>query len=112
MITVIESYFLKSEYAPHALRVLQELDDLLGPNAHANPGHTGHAQFLQDTADSTQVRLVYQWRDAGSFAELLCTEEALLPKFIAKYCSRPRVIQVHDELPVEVDDDDDVHSEL
>jgi hypothetical protein len=107
MIFVIESYFLKSEYTPQALTVLQELDDLLGPNAHANPGHTGHAHFLQDASDPTQVRLVYAWGDQGSFADLARSEEPLLVNFLEKYCCAPRLIQVHRELPVEVDHHED-----
>ena len=106
MITIIESYFLKPDYAEQALRVLQELDNLLGPNAHTNRGHADHAHFLQDAADPTQVRLVYQWRDPESFGELVSSEAALLPEFIGKYCSAPRVIQVHEELAVEVDHDE------
>ena len=112
MITIIESYLLKPGYAPQALSVLQELDNLLGPNAHANSGHAGHARFLQDASDPAQVRLVYEWRDRESFAELLRSEEALLPDFLAKYCAGPRVVQVHDELAVEVEHDDDEPAEM
>jgi hypothetical protein len=106
VITIIESYFLKPGYAAHALSVLQELDNLLGPNAHANSGHAGHARFLQDASEPSHVRLVYEWRDRESFAELLHTEEALLPDFLAKYCAGLRVVQIHDELAVEVEHDD------
>lgn len=107
MITIIESYCLKPAYAPQALSVLQELDDLLGPNAHANSGHAGHARFLQDASDPAQVRLLYEWSDRESFAELQRSEEALLADFLVKYCAGPRVVQVHDELAVEVEHDDD-----
>jgi len=107
MITVVESYRLKPAYAPHALQVLQELDDLLGPNAHTNAGHVGHARFLQDASEPAQVCLVYQWRDHKSFMDLVRNEEKLLGDFIAKYCSGPRSIQIHNELPVEVDHDED-----
>ena len=107
MITIIETYILKPAFAPQALEVFQQLDNLLGPNAHANPGHAGHAHFLQDAAEPTQVRIVYRWRDPESFGELVHSEEPLLADFIGKYCAGPRVIQVHEELAVEVDDHDD-----
>jgi heme-degrading monooxygenase HmoA len=104
MIFVIESYSLKPQYVPQALTVFQKLDDLLGPNAHSNPGHVGHAHFLQDQSDRTQIRLVYEWRDQDSFSELTRSEEPLLSDFLKKYCRAPRLIQVHRELPVEVGD--------
>ena len=106
MINIIESYSLKSDFAPQALTILQELDDLLGPNAHANRGHMGHARFLQDATDPTQVRLVYRWRDIESFTELVRAEEVLLSDFLQKYCVGPRLIQIHNELPVEADHDE------
>ena len=101
MITIIESYSLKPEHVHGALEVLQELDCLLGPNAHRNRGHVGHAIFLQDEVNPTEVCLVYDWRDRESFEELLVSEEPLLGNFQSKYCSRPRIVRVFKSIAVE-----------
>jgi len=102
MIHVTERYWLKSEYAADAARIMKELDDILGPAAHENEGWVEHASFLQDRLHRHQVAIVYRWLNAESFWELVHDEEPRLVQFYKKYCAKPREISMFEELDVEV----------
>jgi len=107
LITVMETWFFKSELADRALELMQEEDELVGPNAHDHPGWSGHADFYQRADDPSQVVIVYPWLNRESHADLTAKEEPLLSEFVAKYCRRPRVFEFFTELPVEVEHDHD-----
>jgi hypothetical protein len=106
MITVVETWQLKPEVADDALRLMQEMDDLVGPNAHAHSGWCGHARFLRGHDDSARVVMLYPWRSKELHEDLLRTEESMLADFQRAYCARPREIRYYDELDVEVEHDD------
>jgi hypothetical protein len=104
-LTVVELWHLKPELADDALRLMQEMDDLLGPSAHEHPGWCGHAQFLQSHADPALVTMLYPWRSKELHEDLVRGEEPMLERFYEEYCTRPREIHYHDELEVEVEHD-------
>lgn len=105
MITVIETWYLKDDFTDQALQIMQEMDDLVGPNAHEDPGWHGHAQFFQRADDVSQVFIVYPWRSREMHERLSRAEEPLLAAFTDKYCQRPRTFEYVTELPVEVEHD-------
>jgi 3-oxoacyl-[acyl-carrier protein] reductase len=105
MVTVIETWFLKSEFADRALPLMQDMDDLVGPNAHDDPGWSGHALFYQRDADPNQVIMMYPWGGVDAHKALCASEKALLKDFTAKYCERERTVEYLTELPVDVDHD-------
>lgn len=109
MITVVEVWRLRPEVAGDALRVMQEMDDLVGPNAHAHPGWCGHARFLRSHQDPGRLVMLYPWRSRELHEDLLRGEEAMLARFHDTYCTRPREIHYYDELEVEVEHDDHGH---
>ena len=106
MVTVIETWFLKKEFTSRAVPVMQELDNIVGPNAHADPGWCGHAHFYQADAESNQVLMMYPWRSRGMHWQVCAVEDPMLEEFTEKYCERPRRVEYLSELPVEVDHDD------
>lgn len=103
MITVVETWRLKPEHARDAARIMQEMDDLVGPNAHAQPGWCGHARFLQSQAHPEVVLMIYPWRSREAHAALEGQEEPLLAAFLARYCAGPREVAYFSELAVEVE---------
>jgi hypothetical protein len=105
VVTVIETWFLKKEFTDRVIPVMQELDDIVGPNAHADPGWCGHADFYQYDDEPTQVIMVYPWRSREVHLQLCAVEEPMLEDFTGKYCERPRRVEYLTELPVEVDHD-------
>lgn len=107
MITVMETWYLKD--ADRALQIMQDMDELVGPNAHDDPGWCGHAQFFQHTDQPDQVIMIYPWRSQVLHESLCETEEDLLAEFVAANCERPRTIQYLAELPVETEHDHDHH---
>ena len=102
-VSVVEAWHLKPEHEGDALRLMQEMDDLLGPNAHAHPGWCGHAHFFQSHVDPSLVLMLYPWRSKELHEDLLQSEEPLLERFYEEYCARSREIQYYDELEVEVE---------
>lgn len=106
MITVVERWFLTAEAADRALEVMQEMDELVGPPAHRDPGWCGHARFLQSQQRPGEVLMVYPWRSRAMHEELRRAEEPGLRTLYARSCTRPREIEYYDELPVDVEHDD------
>ena len=103
MIKVSETWRLKPEFAQLAIEIMQEMDDLVGPNAHGDPGWSGHAKFLQSAADPAKVLVVYRWRSREEHERLAASERPLLAAFQDKYCAAPREIQYYTEIPVDAD---------
>ena len=106
MITVLEIWYLKPELAERAPALMQEMDDLVGPAAHAHPGWCGHARFYQRRLPHHgEVVMLYPWRSRELHEELQAREEPVLVAFTEKYCAAPRTIEYLDEIPVEVEHD-------
>ncbi len=106
MIWVLEHWHLKPGTGD-VTAVLQEMDDLLGPAAHAHPGWCGHARFFSRLDDGTEAMMLYPWRSRDLHEDLARGEEPKLADFFDRYCTKPREIIYYDELPVDVDDDHD-----
>lgn len=107
MISVIEHWYLKPGLESRALELMQEMDDILGPNAHDHPGWAGHAHFYQSREDPLHLLMLYPWRSIEMHEDLARGEEPMLEEFYEKYCSRRREITYFEELPVEVEHDHD-----
>lgn len=107
MIAVVEVWRLKPGFEDDALRLMQEMDDMLGGNAHAHPGWCGHARFFQSVADRTTVMMLYPWRSRELHEDLLASEEPMLGPFYERYCTARREVHYYDELDVDVEHDDD-----
>ncbi len=103
MITVLEIWSLKPEYEQQAQRVMQEMDDLLGPPAHEHPGWNGHALFYQNIDHPLEVFILYPWKSRELHLDLIKQEEPKLQSFYATYCSSPRRIHYYQMLPVDVE---------
>lgn len=106
MITVFEVWHLKPQYRGSTLQVMQEMDELVGPPAHRDPAWSGHARFYQSRDRPDLVLMVYAWRSIEDHKRLAAAEDPMLRSFVERYCSAPREISYHDELPVDVDHDD------
>ena len=111
MISVLEVWHLKPEFAPRALELMQQMDDVVGPPAHRHPGWCGHARFLQSRSDPTRVLMLYPWRSHELHADLTRDEEPTLADFYQRYCTRPREIHYYSELAVDVDGDHADHAD-
>ena len=109
MITVTEVWRLKPGLDGRALELMQEMDDLVGPDAHRHRGWRGHARFLQNVDRPSEVVMEYLWQSVESHADLRRREDVLLRDFYATYCASPREIRYYDELEVEVEHDHDDH---
>jgi hypothetical protein len=105
VISVVEVWRLKPGLEGDALAVMQEMDDLLGGNAHAHPGWCGHARFFQSQADRGTVMMLYPWRSRELHEDLLATEEPLLAPFYERCCTARREVHYYEELDVEVEHD-------
>lgn len=103
MITVMETWFLAPGLEGRAFEILQEMEDLLGPAAHAHPGWLDHAQFLQCQDDPRRLVVLYPWRSRELLDDLLAGEEPRLRRYVERYCSRPREVLCFSELPVDVE---------
>lgn len=101
MITVVESWYLKSGLEEEAGRILDEMEELLGPSAHAHPGWCGHARFFQSTADRSRLLVVYPWRSLDLLDDLLAAEEKILAPFYESYFRQRRQVETYRELAVE-----------
>ena len=104
--TVMETWHLKPGFAPQAVALMQEMDDLVGPGAHEDPGWCGHASFFQSRTDPTIVHMIYPWRGEEEHRVLAAAERDLLGPFHQRYCELEREISYFTELPVDVDHDD------
>jgi 3-oxoacyl-[acyl-carrier protein] reductase len=103
MITVMEVWYLKPGLEPRTLDILREMENLLGPAAHAHPGWLDHARFLQDEDDPPRLVVLYSWRSRELLADLLASEEQMLERFVERYFTRPRQIFCLNDVPVDVD---------
>lgn len=103
MITVMETWFLKPGLEDRALEILQEMEELVGPPAHAHPGWLDHARFLQGEDDPRRLVVLYPWRSRELLDDLLAGEEPRLRRFVERYCARPREVLCFNELPVDVE---------
>jgi hypothetical protein len=103
MIIVMETWSLRPEFADQALELMQKMDDLVGPNAHADAGWSGHARFYRDHDDPARVLMSDPWRSVDEHRALSDSEETLLADFQDAYCASPRKVKYFDELPVDVD---------
>lgn len=109
-VAVMEVWHLKPEMDGRAFEIMQEMDDLVGPNAHEHPGWSGHAYFYQSQESPHELVMLYPWRSQEEHAELVEQEKPLLAGFYDKYCASPREIRYYDELPVDVDHRDEDHA--
>jgi 3-oxoacyl-[acyl-carrier protein] reductase len=105
MIWVLELWYLKPE-VDNITEAMQEMDDLLGPAAHADKGWCGHARFFAQLDDASRGMMLYPWRSLELHERLARDEEPKLAAFYEKYCTRPREIHRYTELPVDVDGHD------
>lgn len=103
MVTVMEVWHLKPEYVTNSTEIMQEMDDLVGPNAHEHPGWCGHASFFQDADNPTRITMIYPWANRELHEDITNREKNLLQGFIAKYCSSDRLIGYFDQLSVDVE---------
>lgn len=102
MIWVVEDWHFRPEVAADVTAAMQELDDLLGPGAHAHPGWCGHARFFAEDGDASRGLMLYPWRSRNSHRDLVAREEPRLAGFYDRYCVGGRRIRYYDELAVDV----------
>jgi 3-oxoacyl-[acyl-carrier protein] reductase len=105
-VVVLETWHLRPELSDRAIELMQTMDDLVGPAAHADAGWCGHASFWQSHADPATVHMVYPWRTVAEHRTLAAAEQSLLADFHRAHCTRAREISYFTELPVDVDHDD------
>lgn len=102
-VTVTETWRLKPEFADRALELMQVMDDIVGPGAHADPGWCQHGRFFQSHADPAEIWMMYAWRSRPEHEVFIAKEELILTDFYARYCTGPRTISYFTELPVDVE---------
>ncbi|MGW2051689.1 hypothetical protein ACWCPF_42140 [Streptomyces sp. NPDC001858] len=103
MVTVLETWRLTDEFAGQAFELMQEMDELVGPPAHVDPGWCEHGRFFQRQSNPGEIWMMYTWRSRAEHEKFILNEELLLADFYAKYCAGPREITYFTELPVDVD---------
>jgi hypothetical protein len=103
MITVLEFWHLKPGLEKDALALMQQMDDMLGPNAHVHPGWCGHARFFQKSELPGEVIMMYPWRSRELHEDLCVQERPVLQGFYEQYCTAPRDIHYFEELMVDVE---------
>lgn len=103
MVTVIENWLLKSQYAEQALELMQNMDDIVGPNAHDDPGWCEHGRFFQLQSRPAEILMMYRWRSREEHEVFIEKEEELLVDFYERFCERRRQIIYFTELPVDVE---------
>ncbi|ANJ06028.1 hypothetical protein [Streptomyces sp. LKA04] len=103
MVTVMETWRLRDEFAGRSLELMQEMDDIVGPAAHVDPGWCEHGRFFQLHGSPGEIRMMYTWRTRAEHEVFIKNEELLLTDFYERYCVGPREITYFDELPVDVD---------
>jgi hypothetical protein len=106
VITVMETWFLRSEFVATAATVMQEMDDLVGPHAHGESDWCGHASFYQHIEQPDEVVVIYPWRSRHTHEALVEYEAPRLAAFMAQYCRSPRQIGYLSMLPVDVEEHD------
>lgn len=102
-IIVRETWYLKEEYLDDALSIFQEMDDILGPEAHVQEGWSNHARFFQNQINRERVEVFYAWASRVLHDRLIQREGPILEAFQRKYCLKPRTFEFLTELPVEVE---------
>ena len=102
MIMVHEVWQLKAQFSRSAKEIMQEMDDLVGPGAHDDPGWVGHAVFLQNIDRPTEIIVQYPWANRESHRSLISRETEILAAFTEKYCIGDRRIEYLETLDVEV----------
>lgn len=103
-VTVIENWYLNDDASKNAIEVLKAMDDQLEVNAHAHPGWSGHATFLQDMDDPRLVMWMYKWGSRELHRDLMRLERSTVETLQRQFCTRPRTVRYVEVLPVEVDD--------
>ena len=86
-VTVIETWQLKEKYAERVLELMQEMEDIIGPGAHVDPGWCDHGRFYQLQESSNEAWKRYTWRSRDKRAQC---------------CTGPRAITYFTELTVDV----------
>ena len=110
MIRVLETWNLKDEYLDQVPQVMQVMDDLVGPAAHAHPAFEGHATFLRDEdRDPNKVWVLYPWRSREEADDLIASENDLIAEFTSTYCTAPREVAYLTEVPHTHDMEDHDH---
>lgn len=109
MITVVERWYLKDECQDRGAEIMQQMDDLVGPDAHADPGWAGHASFFHLHGAGGEFLMMYDWHSVESHRELQRREDVRLTDFYARYCSAPRDVSYLEALHVDVDGHDHGH---
>ncbi|MDQ1646466.1 MAG: hypothetical protein QOJ50_2650 [Cryptosporangiaceae bacterium] len=104
MVTVIERWMLRPDLAERGLQIMEEMDDLVGPSAHADPGWSGHAHFCRSLSTPNEFLVIYPWRSVEDHEQFRATEDRLLTGFNERYCASERHISYYDDLPVDVED--------
>jgi hypothetical protein len=103
VVTVVEKWCLRPEVADRGLEIMQEMDDLVGPGAHADPAWAGHGHFYRSRSAPHEFLMIYPWRSVAEHVRLRAREEPILADFHSRYCSAEREIFYYDELEVEVE---------
>jgi 3-oxoacyl-[acyl-carrier protein] reductase len=105
MVTVLEEWYLRPDVLDRGVEIMQEMDDLVGPPAHEDPGWAGHAHFYRRHESPSVFVMIYPWRAIDDHLLLRDKEEPMLTPFYEKYCTAPRKIWYFEELAVEVEHD-------
>jgi hypothetical protein len=103
LVSVIEKWRLRDEFADRALELMQQMDDIVGPGAHSDDGWVEHGRFFQLHSDPAEIWMMYRWRGRPAHEVFIRQEESILQDFYQKYCVGPREIVYFDELPVDVE---------
>lgn len=103
MVKVIETWRLREQFAGQALELMQEMDEIVGPAAHVDPGWCEHGRFFQLQSNPGEIWMMYTWRSRAEHEVFIKNEELLLTDFYDRYCVGPREITYLDELLVDVD---------
>jgi hypothetical protein len=103
LVSVVETWQLRPEFADRALELMQQMDDLVGPGAHTDPGWCQHGRFFQDQADPATIHMWYTWHSRPEHETFIRDEELILADFYRDYCTGPRRIRYFTELPVDVE---------
>jgi 3-oxoacyl-[acyl-carrier protein] reductase len=106
VIWVMELWRFRPAVGHDATAAMQEMDDLLGANAHRHPGWCGHARFFSRLDDTGVGMMLYPWRSRELHDDLAASEEPLLQDFYRRWCVAPREIHHYEELAVDIDGDD------
>lgn len=98
MVFVMEVWYFKPGLEENLEKLMQEMDEIVGPIAHADPGWREHAHFYQSHFCPSMAIMLYHWGSIEQHKELMLKEEPLLKEFYEKHCTRSREIQYFNEL--------------